>query len=266
MPTRPSPNRARRSARRRTSGRRPPCRAWVPAPARAAGSRASRRASASAARSPWARRAPSTPRRGGRSRRAFERTHEHDLRSVDSPSRRYARVVTPGRGPVASLPRTAARWMRRHGDPPSSSRSSRGGGRAAGRAHGVTAVGAVRADPARDALERAEALPPDAATTVTASPSHGIEATIDLCEGLTGTRCDPAPGGPYVPGPHAPGGRAGSRQGRSAPLGVRDRRDAKDRGELHDGTALLRWTSSASVHVGRRCRAPGGIRRSPRSD
>src|SRR5262245_40022157 len=39
--------------------------------------------------------------------------------------------------------------------------------------------------PLRDAIERAEALPPSSATTVTASPSHGIEATIDLCEALS---------------------------------------------------------------------------------
>jgi hypothetical protein len=38
--------------------------------------------------------------------------------------------------------------------------------------------------PLRDAIDRAEALPPGSSTTVTASPSHGIEATISLCEAL----------------------------------------------------------------------------------
>jgi methylenetetrahydrofolate reductase (NADPH) len=38
--------------------------------------------------------------------------------------------------------------------------------------------------PLKDALSRAEALPHGAATTVTASPSHGIESTIELCEAL----------------------------------------------------------------------------------
>ncbi len=38
--------------------------------------------------------------------------------------------------------------------------------------------------PLRDALERAESLPPGAGATVTASPTHGIESTIELCEGL----------------------------------------------------------------------------------
>jgi hypothetical protein len=34
--------------------------------------------------------------------------------------------------------------------------------------------------PLRDALERAGSLPPGADTTVTASPTHGIESTIEL--------------------------------------------------------------------------------------
>ena len=38
--------------------------------------------------------------------------------------------------------------------------------------------------PLRDATERIDALPTTAATTVTASPSHGIEATLDLSEAL----------------------------------------------------------------------------------
>jgi methylenetetrahydrofolate reductase (NADPH) len=38
--------------------------------------------------------------------------------------------------------------------------------------------------PLDSAMAKAQALPPGAAVTVTASPSHGIEATFDLCETL----------------------------------------------------------------------------------
>ena len=38
--------------------------------------------------------------------------------------------------------------------------------------------------PLKDALERSESLPAGAPVTVTASPSHGIEATFDLAEAL----------------------------------------------------------------------------------
>jgi methylenetetrahydrofolate reductase (NADPH) len=96
--------------------------------------------------------------------------------------------------------------------------------------------------PLRDALERAEALPEGAATTVTASPSHGIEATIELCEGL-------------VARGHAATPHLAAHMFRDRPhlKDVLDRcrhvgmsrafvigGDAKDRGELHDGLALLR--------------------------
>ena len=77
--------------------------------------------------------------------------------------------------------------------------------------------------PLRDALERAESLPPGAGATVTASPTHGIESTIELCGGLI------ALGHPATP--HLAAGI------RSAfVIGG----DAKDRGEIHDGLALLR--------------------------
>ena len=38
--------------------------------------------------------------------------------------------------------------------------------------------------PIANALDRAESLPPGATVTVTASPSHGIEATLDLAEAV----------------------------------------------------------------------------------
>jgi methylenetetrahydrofolate reductase (NADH) len=96
--------------------------------------------------------------------------------------------------------------------------------------------------PLRDALERAESLPPGARATVTASPTHGIESTIELCEGLT------ALGHPATPhlAAHMIRDRAhlGELLGRCRSAGIRDAfvvgGDAKDRGEIHDGLALLR--------------------------
>jgi methylenetetrahydrofolate reductase (NADPH) len=96
--------------------------------------------------------------------------------------------------------------------------------------------------PLRDALERAEALPAGAVTTVTASPSHGIEATVELCEGLT------ARGHSATPHIAAHMFRDRSHLGevlqRCRDAGIREAfaigGDAKDRGELHDATALLR--------------------------
>jgi methylenetetrahydrofolate reductase (NADPH) len=96
--------------------------------------------------------------------------------------------------------------------------------------------------PLRDALARAESLPPGAGATVTASPSHGIESTIELCEGLI------ALGHPATPhlAAHMIRDRAHLAEllGRCASAGVRDAfvigGDAKDRGEIHDGLALLR--------------------------
>jgi methylenetetrahydrofolate reductase (NADPH) len=96
--------------------------------------------------------------------------------------------------------------------------------------------------PLRDAIERAEALPPGSATTVTASPSHGIEATIALCEALIA--------GGHDATPHLAAHMFRDRQHLQDVL-ERCRRagmpsafviggDAKDRGELHDGLALLR--------------------------
>jgi methylenetetrahydrofolate reductase (NADPH) len=96
--------------------------------------------------------------------------------------------------------------------------------------------------PLRDALERAESLPPGAGATVTASPTHGIESTIELCEGLI------ALGHPATPhlAAHMFRDRTHLREllGRCKLAGIRDAfvvgGDAKDRGEIHDGLALLR--------------------------
>jgi methylenetetrahydrofolate reductase (NADPH) len=96
--------------------------------------------------------------------------------------------------------------------------------------------------PLRDALERAESLPPGAATTVTASPTHGIESTIELCEGLI------ARGHPATPhlAAHMIRDRAHLAEllDRCVSVGIRDvfvvGGDTKDRGEIHDGLALLR--------------------------
>jgi methylenetetrahydrofolate reductase (NADPH) len=96
--------------------------------------------------------------------------------------------------------------------------------------------------PLRDALERADSLPPDAGATVTASPTHGIESTIELCEGLI------ALGHPATPhlAAHMIRDRAHLAEllERCRSAGIRSAfvigGDAKDRGEIHDGLALLR--------------------------
>ena len=96
--------------------------------------------------------------------------------------------------------------------------------------------------PLRDALERAEALPTGSVTTVTASPSHGIEATIELCEGLA------AHGHEATPHLAAHMFRDRSHLAdvldRCRDLGLRSAfvigGDARDRGEFHDGLSLLR--------------------------
>ena len=96
--------------------------------------------------------------------------------------------------------------------------------------------------PLRDAIDRAQALPPRSATTVTASPSHGIEATISLCEALVARGHDATP--------HLAAHMFRDRKhlqdlldrcrkaGMSRAFVIGG--DAEDRGELHDGLALLR--------------------------
>lgn len=96
--------------------------------------------------------------------------------------------------------------------------------------------------PLRNALERAEALPADAATTVTASPSHGIEATVELCEALIARGHEATP---HLAA-HMFRDRAHVAEllDRCRSAGIRSAfvvgGDAKDRGEIHDGLALIR--------------------------
>ena len=96
--------------------------------------------------------------------------------------------------------------------------------------------------PLRDALNRAEALPSRSATTVTASPSHGIEATISLCEALIGAGHDATPhlaAHMFRDRPHLKEVLNRCRlAGMSSAFVIGG--DAKDRGALHDGLALLR--------------------------
>lgn len=95
--------------------------------------------------------------------------------------------------------------------------------------------------PLRDALDRAEALPAGAATTVTASPSHGIESTIALSEALTARG--------HMVTPHLAAHMIRDRAHledvltRCRAAGIRSAfvigGDARDRGPFHDATALL---------------------------
>jgi methylenetetrahydrofolate reductase (NADPH) len=96
--------------------------------------------------------------------------------------------------------------------------------------------------PISNALDRAASLPPGATVTVTASPSHGIEATLDLAEDVA------ALGHEAIPhlSAHMIRGRAHLREllQRARDTGLRSAfvvgGDAKDRGEFHDGLSLLR--------------------------
>jgi methylenetetrahydrofolate reductase (NADPH) len=96
--------------------------------------------------------------------------------------------------------------------------------------------------PLRNARGSAEALPERSAVTVTASPNHGIESTIELAERMA------AMGHEAVPHLSAHMIRDRSHLSdlldRCRAAGFREAfvvgGDAKDRGELHDGLALLR--------------------------
>jgi methylenetetrahydrofolate reductase (NADPH) len=96
--------------------------------------------------------------------------------------------------------------------------------------------------PLSSALESAAALPPGSQVTVTASPSHGIEATFDLAEAVAAMGHDATP--------HLSAHMLRDRP-HLAQLLERARAnglhkvfvvggDTKDRGELHDGLMLLR--------------------------
>ncbi len=96
--------------------------------------------------------------------------------------------------------------------------------------------------PLKDAIERSEPLPHGATVTVTASPSHGIEATLDLAEAMVER------GHAAIPhlSAHMIRDRAHLRDilqrcgssGLSRTFVVGG--DARDKGEFHDGLMLLR--------------------------
>jgi methylenetetrahydrofolate reductase (NADPH) len=96
--------------------------------------------------------------------------------------------------------------------------------------------------PLRDAIDRVGALSAGAPTTVTASPSHRIEATLDLAEALR------ARGHPVTPHLSAhmirDRGHLAELVERCRAAGIRDAfvigGDARDRGAFHDAPALLR--------------------------
>jgi methylenetetrahydrofolate reductase (NADPH) len=99
--------------------------------------------------------------------------------------------------------------------------------------------------PLSTAMEHAAALPPGSQVTVTASPSHGIEATFDLAEAVAAHGHDVTP---HISA-HMLRDRA-----HLAELLERSRAndlrrifviggDARDRGEIHDGLMLLRAMS-----------------------
>ncbi len=96
--------------------------------------------------------------------------------------------------------------------------------------------------PLNNALDAAEALPARATVTVTASPSHGIESTIDLAEQMVARGHDAVP---HLSA-HMIRDRAhlGALLDRCRTAGMREAfvvgGDATDPGEFHDGLALLR--------------------------
>ena len=96
--------------------------------------------------------------------------------------------------------------------------------------------------PLASALEHAAALPPGAQVTVTASPSHGIEATFELAEALAARGHDVTPhvSAHMVRDPT----HLAELLDRARGAGLRSvfvvGGDARDRGEFHDGVMLLR--------------------------
>jgi methylenetetrahydrofolate reductase (NADPH) len=95
--------------------------------------------------------------------------------------------------------------------------------------------------PLSDAIDRAAALPPGSQVTVTASPSHGIEATFDLAEAVAAIGHDVTP---HISA-HMLRDRAhlADLLERARVKGLRKvfvvGGDTKVRGELHDGLMLL---------------------------
>lgn len=96
--------------------------------------------------------------------------------------------------------------------------------------------------PLKNAREAAEALPVGAMVTVTASPSHGIESTIELAEQMVAAGHDAVP---HLSA-HMIRDRAhlGELLDRCRGAGLREAfvvgGDAKEPGEFHDGLTLLR--------------------------
>jgi methylenetetrahydrofolate reductase (NADPH) len=96
--------------------------------------------------------------------------------------------------------------------------------------------------PLKTAAERARALPPSSAVTVTASPTHGIEATFDLAEAVAamGHRVTPHLSSHMI----RDRGHLAELLARARAGGLRSAfvvgGDARDTGEFHDGLTLLR--------------------------
>jgi len=96
--------------------------------------------------------------------------------------------------------------------------------------------------PLKNAEDVAEALPAGAMVTVTASPSNGIEATLDLAEAMAANGHDAVPHlSAHMIRDQA---HLGDLLDRCRTAGFSEAfvvgGDAKDRGEFHDGLALLR--------------------------
>ena len=95
--------------------------------------------------------------------------------------------------------------------------------------------------PLDSVMAKAEALPPGAAVTVTASPSHGIEATFDVCEALAAKGHDVTP---HLSA-HMTRDRAHLQELLDRARAAQITKvfvvggDAKDRGTFHDGLHLL---------------------------
>jgi methylenetetrahydrofolate reductase (NADPH) len=96
--------------------------------------------------------------------------------------------------------------------------------------------------PLKNVLERAEALPPGCTATVTASPSHGIEATLEVCEALAARGHDAVPH--FSAHMIRDEGHLRELLDRSRAAGLTKvfvvGGDAKDKGVFHDGLHLLR--------------------------
>jgi len=96
--------------------------------------------------------------------------------------------------------------------------------------------------PLSSVMEKCGSLPAGAAVTVTASPSHGIESTLDVCETLAARGHDVTP---HLSA-HMIRDRAHLQEllDRARSAGITKAfvvgGDAKDRGEFHDGLTLLR--------------------------